>query len=85
MKKSELNANKQLTRKWREENLHRHYNRLNQSKPMVNTRNIVNFPHLVTKPKKNQLHEGMWIKEIEANKFDRKVHWNREKQFEPIP
>ena len=52
---------------------------------MVNTRNIVNFPHLVTKPKKNQLHEGMWIKEIEANRFDRKMHWNREKQFEPIP
>ena len=58
MKRLEPNANKQLTRKWREENLPRHYNRLNQTRPQVNCHNTVNFPHLVTKPKKTQQIEG---------------------------
>ena len=45
-------AHKLLTRKWREENINKHYHRINAVQPVVETRNNNNyFPHLVTKPK----------------------------------
>lgn len=59
---AEITAHKLLTRKWREENIHKHYGRLNEAKPIVETRNTGNyFPHLITKPKTRQIEEGKLI------------------------
>ena len=52
-------AHKLLTRKWREESITKHYHRINDVRPVVESRNTKNyFPHLVTKPKTRQLIEG---------------------------
>ena len=52
-------AHKLLTRKWREENINKHYHRINDVRPVVECHNTSNyFPHLVSKPKTRQMNEG---------------------------
>ena len=55
-------ASKLLQRKWRQDDVDRHYHRLYNTKPLVDTSNgnhIDNFPHLINKPKTRQLKEGI--------------------------
>ena len=54
----EVTAHRMLTRKWREVDLQRHYERVNQTRAQVSCHNTTNFPHLIVKPKKIQLSEG---------------------------
>lgn len=57
--KKEVTAHRVLTRKWRDVDLHSHYNRVNEARPTVMCYNKkTNFPHLITKPKTKQLNEG---------------------------
>jgi hypothetical protein len=54
-------ASKLLQRKWRQDDVDKHYMRLYNTKPLVdtsNSNNIDNFPHLINKPKPRLLKEG---------------------------
>ena len=78
-------ASKLLTRKWRQDDVDRHYMRLHNTKPIISSHNpndLSNYPFLTNKPKQKMKNEGnrwtyfnfLWIQKEELRL--RKTIWS---------